>query len=394
MKYFYLIALFSIATCALYAQNIANALQEFNVLSLPRTDIPIGAQWSENIGPINYAGLDSQSLNHTISVETYDVDNSSGFNAGVRFSILSWLGINPSYQNDKNLSIKLKNLEIVSVGDIFKINFSDQTVVIWEAVKAGSVEIGTGKNISDTLGINVSPRNQNLKIAAQEAYSNHKSIKLTGKDIYIAYRLLRIGSHSNVGNIEPKEKSTNHSETVFYANGELYIFNKTGECDEGKTMTITKNGKTETRPFLSCYSKGFEYRTLHSEIISLVGTIYTRSEFEQSYADNEYKAVNSSQNGATVLLIENNNEVVNGQPRKYRININSHNGHSENIHQYILNRVVGDHFDVWELIINCSAYLDIQACNIAGYPNCSTKYSVVIMRYPIENYKPKPVPGW
>lgn len=156
----------------------------FKPLSLVRSDIPIGAQWQQGIGP---NGLGASSNNLT-TVSSFDaLETSEGLGAEIKASLFERIQLSAQAINET--SIKLRKIEVLRVSDLEDVSSLPGTEIIYEAIRVGQIEIDTLQKYSTNLRHIASPEISSIEISTD---SNGRT-KAIANNVFIAYRVVSFG---------------------------------------------------------------------------------------------------------------------------------------------------------------------------------------------------------
>ena len=173
----------------------------FKILNVPRENIPLGAEWINNVGP-NGEAASEDNITINKSVSSYELDKTT--KQRFDLSVLSYFNLGTDYLSAT--SISYKNLGIHTVKDVSKTNIRSGQLILYEAIRADSISFKINRNIDAELKLKLDQRFKDLNV---QSGSNFKDgIVFSGEKMFLAYRVFELGKTKVVSN-SAKIKDTN-----------------------------------------------------------------------------------------------------------------------------------------------------------------------------------------
>lgn len=174
-----------LSSCAfLYSQDFT---KEFKVLTLPRENISIGAEWHNNIGS-NGLGLGDEDLMVRKSLNNFNLNKE--FKNNLDIAVFKFLNLNLGLQKD--IKIEYDSIKIYTPIDFTKINIRSGQDVIYEGIKAARILIKVENNSNNKLIADLNEKLGDLKLSYN--FDPKKGITLSGDNLFLAYRVLTLGN--------------------------------------------------------------------------------------------------------------------------------------------------------------------------------------------------------
>lgn len=146
----------------------------------PRADVPVGALWIDDFGP-HGAGAGSDNLETVRGLSGITI--SKDFELKLTAGLLEFLGIAPGLR--KNFVARFGDLSIVRVKDLTRLQGPASEPRIIEAIKAGTVSITSGSDLS----LDLDKRNLNSPFATRLDSGKRGSFGIEGRDMFIAFKV-------------------------------------------------------------------------------------------------------------------------------------------------------------------------------------------------------------
>jgi hypothetical protein len=185
-------------------------LAGFKVMNLPRTDVEIGAPWTQGIGPVKrssgIARVQSRSL------KSSEIESAQTFDASVAASVLRTLNISSSGSISQKEKMKLKGLSIVTVGDAASLSSIAGNAYLWEAVRADDFSLTVSKADAANVRAKVKDLTDASAVRGESAGTDSEEITVSGSKLFVAYRVVSI-SQPTLQNVDETTIS-NPSATV------------------------------------------------------------------------------------------------------------------------------------------------------------------------------------
>lgn len=221
--------------------NQYNIFTTFTAMKNPQSDVPIGAKWVNDIGPVSDAEPESN------TITTYGVSKgviTSKLQNQLTLSLLYYFGLTGTQK--KSFQASFSDLTFIKVRDITKLSHvkaGDQ--FIFQAVKAKNITIKADNNLA--AGIKAVAEAKNLGISLGTSGADYTELYLDGSNLFIAYQVVELGK-SKIKQIvkthDGKEITLDKTYRIRFC-----------QCDEGTPLTIeiqnlkaaSPSGKIETR---------------------------------------------------------------------------------------------------------------------------------------------------
>lgn len=169
------------------ATRTAAVLEDYKVLSTPKSDIRIGAVWRPGIGP-DGSGLSGEELLVSKSIDSLTADKI--FRQRVEASVYQLLGVSGELR--RLSSLELENIEVVTVADLSQLKVQPGNQLLYEAVRVGGIKIKTSQVYADDIRSMAMQRLGNSTIAMEGGGSG--ALSVSGANIYVAYRVVELGA--------------------------------------------------------------------------------------------------------------------------------------------------------------------------------------------------------
>lgn len=156
-------------------------------MSLPRSTLPIGAMWLQSTGP-NGSATSADNIENSESLSSAVMGKKLKQN--VTAALGSYLGL--SADRAKTLDVKYTDLKVDRVRDVAKVaGLSSGQRLLYAAVKASTIEINATSGTNATL--RAAAEAKGIKAVLSAGSGNTSVLKLDGRNLYIAYRVMEIG---------------------------------------------------------------------------------------------------------------------------------------------------------------------------------------------------------
>lgn len=184
---FALLAMAILGSCATNpSEGVQSALPVgFYALSLPQSDIPIGAKWRPGIGPDGNGAPPSNLLTATAPTA---LNSTQTRQAGIQLGLAKFLGLSGDAAD--STSVELSNLQVVRVRSLESTELSSGEAILYEGLKAGSIKVNYKANAAGEIEAAVEA--QGLPITGRTAGGDTKTLTLDGSDLFIAYKVVRL----------------------------------------------------------------------------------------------------------------------------------------------------------------------------------------------------------
>jgi hypothetical protein len=175
--------LFLTVSMAVSGQGI---FEGFQILKIPRENIPLGAEWVNGIG-VNGIGVPETNITINRSINSFEIDKI--FKQSVDLSILSYFNLDGSYL--ANTTINYTNLTIYTVKDFSATNLNSGQLIIYECIKADSIYFKVNKAIDASLKLKLDEKVKDLKLQTNTNFNN--GVTFSGNKLFLAFRVFELG---------------------------------------------------------------------------------------------------------------------------------------------------------------------------------------------------------
>jgi hypothetical protein len=167
----------------------AAVLDGYSILSTPRDDVRVGAQWQQGIGQ-DGPGAPLTDLSVTSSYSTLRTD--TGLGAQVAANIYNLLNL--SARARSRTAMVLNDVQVVTVSNISNLSIRPGSDVLYEAVRVGSFSISTADQFI-----------AEVETAAIQEFGNSRvsfsadglgRMTIDAKNVFVAYRVITLGEPS------------------------------------------------------------------------------------------------------------------------------------------------------------------------------------------------------
>lgn len=163
-----------------------NPLSKYQAMAVPRSEVPIGAEWLVGIGP---NGEGTPAGNISISKGLSAVALSEDTKKKISFALGSFLGLNSD--KAQKLEAKYADLEIHRVRSFGAL----ETVVagqdlLYEAVKVRNIEITVEEG--SVAGIQAAANVKGVPLSAGASKDGKRTLTIDGSNLFVAYQAVRI----------------------------------------------------------------------------------------------------------------------------------------------------------------------------------------------------------
>lgn len=207
-----------------YAQS-TGLFTEYNALTTPRADVPIGALWLPSVGP---AGP-GQSDNVTVTRGVSSNNLSSNLKKKIGLGLSNLLGLNAG--STTITSVELQDVEIHRVGDMSRLNVAAGQQVLYEGLKAGRITVTIDR--TSAANLNAAAAARGLPITASVDVGNNRKITFNGSNLFLAYQVVSFGS-PQVSIKRHKYKDS----LVTINNFHRFTFHMNGEGDNARVSQV------------------------------------------------------------------------------------------------------------------------------------------------------------
>lgn len=162
---------------------------DYTFLSLPVSDIRIGAQWIGNLLGTSGSGLDSEHIRVQRSYNNTVISADSASKLKLDAILLRGIGLSVEVLRANGAQIIYNNVEVVSVDDIQKMKFSANSKYIYKAIRVTDFTIKADQEV--LLSVDASFLDQAGQYSANVTpLSSGRRISFGGEGLYVAYQLI------------------------------------------------------------------------------------------------------------------------------------------------------------------------------------------------------------
>lgn len=362
MKSTILLASFLLFSSLLLFGQTSNPFLGFRFMTLPTNQMPIGALWNTNIGPVGN-GVSSENILKSSSYSNLDLLIDKNLKTSIDLGILEFLNAKGGYNSFSNVSISVKKLERVTLNslDILKANVGNQ--ILYEGLRASEFIMTVDKDKSTDAQLNMMKIFTTLDFTVELDTENKTTIRVGGADLFIAYRVVEVESEKQ--------------------NRKKLKFNTQGYSSIGSvTLSSVYEAITPEYAIQICpcrikkcikdsYEQNSNIRALFSKCAAQVGFDLT-------------------------VILKNKMDMSTGKPQEYKYVIKNPGGSINNYNQSIYNNPTSTGLEV--------SYINFERLVYENIGNTSTIYllhdkkyrnvSLITAYYTFKNIIPNSVPGW
>lgn len=164
-------------------------IEGFEILDLPRSDIPIGSMWIPGIGPTS-AGLGEKELSVSQSFDEVKLQSNAKLEGAVRLAVERLLDVEFSAEGQGFENIWLDELEVVRPKDLFALDISGGSVYLFEGVRVKKFSLSSVSDVNSVLQLSTE-RLRQAKLDLQGSETTGQTLRYTmGDNFYVAYKLV------------------------------------------------------------------------------------------------------------------------------------------------------------------------------------------------------------
>ena len=216
-KYIILLLVFtSCNICRILCPDNDSEFNGFKILKIPRSDVFIGSNWIQGIGPIEY---DSVPCIETHSIEKLFVNGKNDFFGKLKLSLTQKLGFDILYQEDVSKILKIDKAYLVRVKDLGSMPFSQDSYIIWEGIKLKEFTVFTKKENKFQITNNIRNLSKDTDTIKFKFFKDDSlMIKVEGFNLFIAFRIIGFDKPVNTyDTIEIENKSNFDLQDGYYS---------------------------------------------------------------------------------------------------------------------------------------------------------------------------------
>lgn len=170
-----------------------NILSGFQLLSAPRSDIAIGAEWIENVGPQG-AGLDQDKLFVVSSLTAADFNTNSQFEAGLAAKLAAKIGFNTGGGSAVRRVFRFERAEIVRVRDIAALRMGDDVQYVWEGIRLQNFSVVDSNASGARAALTLALPAASVNISGETGGGTSNEVTVSGAGLYVAYRVIKLAA--------------------------------------------------------------------------------------------------------------------------------------------------------------------------------------------------------
>jgi hypothetical protein len=160
--------------------------RDYAALTVPRADIPVGAEWIPGVGPNGDGASDNISVAAGMSASTINTT----LHRKIAFGLGSLLGLDADSATDR--TVGLEGIEIHRVKDIGKLRLAAGQQVLFEGIKAKRILVTVDKARSAQL--QAAAQAKGIPITASIDAGSTRKITLDGSNLFLAYQVIALES--------------------------------------------------------------------------------------------------------------------------------------------------------------------------------------------------------
>jgi hypothetical protein len=161
--------------------------QGYQSISVPRSDIPIGAKWWSGVGP-NGPGTTAENIDVSSGAANYKINKD--LQGKIGFSLATFLGLDSD--TSRKVKAELEGITVYRVKNVSSIAglvAGDQ--LLFEGIKAKKITLSTDASIGGSLSSSAKARGFPVSISMSGSDTAH--VELDGSDLFLAYRVIELG---------------------------------------------------------------------------------------------------------------------------------------------------------------------------------------------------------
>ncbi|MFB9110042.1 hypothetical protein [Flavobacterium gyeonganense] len=163
----------------------------FKIMSLPRENVPIGALWNLSLGPIG-TGVGPEFLQNSKSFSSFNQITDKNFSDSINLGLQNYMTLNGRYSANNKSQFKVEDVSIVTLNSTDVLKNSIGQYIVYEAIKISKISVIIEKNKDLEIKASLLKLFKNLDITNETEVKNEKKLEMTGVDLYIAYRIVKV----------------------------------------------------------------------------------------------------------------------------------------------------------------------------------------------------------
>jgi hypothetical protein len=164
------------------AQPPIDPFADFQILTIPRSHLPIGAPWVGFLGSINQEGLPPELISVDSSYSIGAINQSTAF----RSNVINLLAKSLNISNQASTFLAFTGMQVLTVKNLYALNLNSGATYIWEGVRL------TSFTVADTSGLKANLKTLGSDKALNFTFLRDRTYEVTGVNLFVGYRLLKI----------------------------------------------------------------------------------------------------------------------------------------------------------------------------------------------------------
>jgi hypothetical protein len=159
----------------------------FKTLSVPRRDIPIGAQWLPGIGPAGN-GTAAEALTVRRGLSTSALTSTQ--RRQIATSLATYFGLTASVS--KEVEILYNELSVITAPDITQSQIKSGQSVLYEGIKASKFQLKYKSSLDNAVRAALTAKG--IPVESNAGAAGGESVAAVGEDLFVAYRVVKFES--------------------------------------------------------------------------------------------------------------------------------------------------------------------------------------------------------
>ncbi|WP_299528972.1 hypothetical protein [Ulvibacterium sp.] len=224
--------------------KVSDPFKDYTVLSIPRENLPLGANWIQGIGP-SESGKGNIDLTNKKSLSTFNL--SQEFKNKLGLALFSFIGIDEQYQRKVNLEIQ--KMSIVRPSSITDLGLIPGKSFLFEGIIIEDFSMKYDKGLGIDLEAKIETKLDNIDVEGN--FGNTKNISVKGENVFLAYRVLKVLDVKNEKKETVKSSTKDNSFYTWNFSNYKLTYNKTNlnNCfltkmrDRNHTYLVSESGR-------------------------------------------------------------------------------------------------------------------------------------------------------
>lgn len=182
-----LLALTALTGCMALTPRLGGRaiLGGYKLMDAPASDVPIGAEWRQGIGPVGPAATPDNIVTRR-SFSSLTLSRSA--RRGLEVKLAEYLGLKPN--SEAKLSATVSEISIASVKDSARLGLASGQAFLSDAMKASKISVTTSSGAEARLLSVLEARG--LRVSAKAHADGAETLMLEGLDLFFAYRVVQL----------------------------------------------------------------------------------------------------------------------------------------------------------------------------------------------------------